>query len=339
MALTITPVAGSDPTAIEAYCEVIDACRRHDVPRWRETTIEMARQMVDAPFPDRNQEFHVAWLDGEPVGRVMVELPTLENLETMSADIWVVPAHRRRGLGRELFEFVRGVAGTKERKKIFGSTLWELPGIPAPNLAGARFAEALGFTSAMAEVTRRLDLSTMEETALEVMLADAQRHSAGYRLISWDGPPPEEYINDLAYLDARLMVDAPMGEMELEPPKPDPERVRGFHRSLTERRRLGYHTAAIHTETDRLVAWTTITRELSLAWHAFQQITIVEQEHRGHRLGALVKVANLHYLRANAPTVTAIDTFNADENVHMIAINEAMGFRPLYAWQNWQREI
>jgi hypothetical protein len=34
-----------------------------------------------------------------------------------------------------------------------------------------------------------------------------------------------------------------------------------------------------------------------------------------------------------------IDTWNAAVNDHMIAINEAIGYRPVDGWINWQQEI
>jgi RimJ/RimL family protein N-acetyltransferase len=95
----------------------------------------------------------------------------------------------------------------------------------------------------------------------------------------------------------------------------------------------------VHEETGRLVAWTAIGGDRQLDWFAWQGITIVEPRHRGHRLGALVKVANLRWVRAADPALRVIDTFNAEANTYMIAINEAMGFRPLYAWQAWQRDL
>ncbi|HCT78475.1 MAG TPA: GNAT family N-acetyltransferase [Micromonosporaceae bacterium] len=339
MALSVKLVDGSDPAAIETYCQVTAAVREHDVPKWRETTPAMLQRMVEVPFPGTAQEFYLVWRDGQPVGRVLLEIPMRENLDMLVPDIWVVPSARRQGIGRELFDWVKAFAGTRQRKRLICTTLWELPGIPAPNLAGAAFAEALGFRGALADVTRRLDLSTVDESVLDEMLAAAKAKSADYRVVTWSGSAPEEYIDDLAYLDSRLMTDAPMGELEFEAPKPDAQRIRDFQRASAARERATYHAAAVHEQTDRLVAWTTITKELSLDWNAFQQITIVEPEHRGHRLGALVKVENLRHFRANEPTVTAIDTFNANDNSYMIAINEQMGFRPLYAWQNWQREI
>ena len=74
-------------------------------------------------------------------------------------------------------------------------------------------------------------------------------------------------------------------------------------------------------------------------WHAWQQITIVDPDHRGHRLGTIVKIENLRYTLAAEPALRYIDTWNAAANDHMISINELMGFRPVDAWHNWQQDL
>lgn len=48
------------------------------------------------------------------------------------------------------------------------------------------------------------------------------------------------------------------------------------------------------------------------------------------RLGLRIKLANLERLRREHPEVRAVDTFNADDNRWMIAVNEAMGSVPNY---------
>ncbi len=339
MPLSLTQVDGSDKAALAALCEVLRQVRAVDLPGWRETTPRMLELMVTVPWPGNNMAHYLVERGGEPVGWVSFELPFRENRDLIIVSIWVVPSARRQGIGRELYEWVREFAGTHERKKIVGTTLWDLPGIPATNLAGAGFAESLGFTKALVDVTRRLELSTVDEAALDDMLSHAKEKAEGYRLVRWVGMPTEEYEKDLAYLDSRLMMDAPMGDLQMEAHKPDTARLREFGESTEARERVAYHSAAVHEESNRLVAWTTITKEVSLDWNAFQQITIVDPDHRGHRLGALVKVENLRFFRENEPSVTAIDTFNAHSNSYMIQINEQMGFRPLYAWQNWKQEL
>ena len=58
--------------------------------------------------------------------------------------------------------------------------------------------------------------------------------------------------------------------------------------------------------------------------------------HRGRRLGMLVKAANLRRLTGELPAVRRVDTWNAEENAWMLAINVALGFRPSGGAGEWQ---
>ena len=55
--------------------------------------------------------------------------------------------------------------------------------------------------------------------------------------------------------------------------------------------------------------------------------------------GMITKAVNLRTMRAHEPAVRIVDTFNAEVNTHMIAINEAMGFRAVDRWANWQVSV
>jgi GNAT superfamily N-acetyltransferase len=338
MELNITPVAPADDAALRAWCAV-SAARAHDSPLWRQHTAEMVKGWFSTDYPGDHTEGYLAYAKGQAIGNLRLTYSTNENLDNLFIDLKVVPDGRRHGLGSRIHDFVLERAAALKRTRLLSMTLWELPGLPAPSLDGARFAEKLGYHPALSDVARRLDLSTVDEEALDSLLDQARARALGYSLIRWTGPYPEEYLADLAYLQWRLLGDAPMGDLAIEGPRPDTERMREVREVEIRRGHLAYHTAAVHEATGRLVAWTTISREVSLPWNAFQEITIVEPEHRGHRLGALVKVENLRYFREAEPTITVIDTFNAAQNSYMIAINEAMGFKPLYAFQSWQREI
>lgn len=71
-------------------------------------------------------------------------------------------------------------------------------------------------------------------------------------------------------------------------------------------------------------------------WFTGQADTIVEPVHRGHRLGMLIKLANLKLARTQRPELRVIDTCNADSNPYMVRINEAIGFRPHRRSVGWQ---
>jgi hypothetical protein len=62
---------------------------------------------------------------------------------------------------------------------------------------------------------------------------------------------------------------------------------------------------------------------------AHQMGTLVRRDHRGHRLGAAVKVANLEALQRDRPDVTQVHTQNAEDNQWMVGINVRLGFEPV----------
>lgn len=61
--------------------------------------------------------------------------------------------------------------------------------------------------------------------------------------------------------------------------------------------------------------------------------------YRGHRLGMLLKVANLLQLANESPTAALVVTTNAAENQHMLAINERLGFRPVGYTGAWKKTV
>lgn len=340
MTLSITQASPSSPADIEACRVVVERSIDHDLPGFPKPTYESLRLSHKHGWSGREYERYLAWIDGEPAGRIEINFTTIENLGNAGFMLDVVPAFRRRGIGRALFEKVVERARARGRTKLIGTTVWELPGIKAHDGgAGPAFAAAMGFENAnLPEVMRRLDLSTLDNEHLDEMFEKAKARSAGYRLVRWGDRTPDELVADVAYLDSRLMTDAPMGDLDMEPEKVDADRVREMEELIKLRGRTSYHTGAVHEETGRLVAWTTLARE-DLDWHCWQQITIVEPKHRGHRLGALVKIANLRWYLESEPATKVIDTFNAHVNSYMISINEEMGFRPILAFQNWQRDL
>jgi GNAT superfamily N-acetyltransferase len=70
-----------------------------------------------------------------------------------------------------------------------------------------------------------------------------------------------------------------------------------------------------------------------------QEDTLVLREHRGHRLGMLLKVANLQYLEQVAPGHPGVLTWNAEENRAMLDVNEAVGFEPIGYEGAWRKDL
>lgn len=339
MELEIRPLDPADEPTVEAVQALRVAAEAADVPDFPPPCPYEFRSALTFPRTTKRTERAVARHAGEVAGYLALELPLRENLDNAEVALIVHPAHRRRGVGRALHAYA--VARMRElgRTRLAGDSVESLPGGPPREPAGRGFATAMGAKPALDEVRSRLDLTALDEAALEDLLAGAQARAAGYRLVSWRDRAPDEYLADVGYLSGRLVSDAPMGDLIMEAPQLDVARLREAADASAAARWHVYSTGAVHEESGRLVALTEVARQESTPWHAFQWITLVDPPHRGHRLGALVKVANLRLAQSHEPALRVIDTWNATVNRHMRAINEAMGYRPVDSWVNWQQEI
>ena len=67
--------------------------------------------------------------------------------------------------------------------------------------------------------------------------------------------------------------------------------------------------------------------------------TGVLSAHRGHALGRWLKAENLRRALTHQPGIEVIETYNAESNPHMLAINVEMGFRPHRSFSTWQGPV
>ena len=205
--------------------------------------------------------------------------------------------------------------------------------------AGGAFAVAMGAKVGLVETRSRLDLPPADQDRLDALLAEAWQHAGGYRIEQWSGVSAEKYLVDLAYLEGRYVLDAPMGDLAAEPEKFDAERFLAAEQHRVAIGRTPIQTGAVHEASGRMIALTFIAGSDDTPSQAWQNLTLVHPEHRGHRLGLIVKLENLRYIRQLRPELTGIDTINAAENERMLAINVAMGFRPADSWIEWQLSL
>jgi len=326
MAIAIEPVA--ERHTGEVY-EISRSGWETDVPDIPHASPAVFRATLWRSWPATKHERYVAFLDGVAAGFLQLSLPQADNLGNVDVALLIAPKNRRRGVGRAMWAHAVERTQALGRKHLVGSTTDH-------NDAGEAFAVAMGASPGLAEVRSRLDVPPPDQDRLDALLVDSWRHADGYRLVQWTGVPPEEFLDDLAYLDGRLNLDAPTGDLALEPQKVDAARVRATEERQIAVGRTAFHTGVGHAASGRVVAWTVIAGENDTPTHAWQNITIVDPDHRGRRLGMIVKLENLRQARILRPELAAIDTFNAAANRHMLAINEAMGFRRVDSWMQWQ---
>jgi GNAT superfamily N-acetyltransferase len=332
MGIEVRAVEPDDSRALADWVRVIAAARAK-IPDFPPPCPVRYAGLLRHPGKSTEVVAYLADLDGEPAGSVHIWLPLLDNTGNANIELMVDPAYRRRGVGRALYDLAVEQARARGRVRVIGDCVATIPGGPVRDEAGGAFAEAMGAKRALVDVRRRLDLSTVDISGLDVPQAP------GYSVRYWREHAPEEYLSDIGRLSGRLFLDAPTGDLVLEPWRVDAERIRDDEQNVLARGERQYHAGIQHDATGALVAWTTLAFEPTIPWHAWQYITIVDPEHRGHRLGTWVKVANLRHTRQAEPALRTVDTWNAAANAHMIAINEALGFRALDEWHQWQRDL
>lgn len=253
-----------------------------------------------------------------------------DNPDLLWVTIVVSAPHRRRGLGVRLLSELVGVAREEGRTRLLSTTNERVPG-------GAAFAREVGAEPKQKIHVNHLPLDSVDRTMLEQWVAEGPRRAADYQLMGWDGPVPDEHMDN--WLDlVPVMNTAPLDDLEINDFTITEELVR---------------------EGERLRAaagvwrWTLIARHRDGTWAGIHDViynpaapkmvwvgmTAVRPEHRGHALGKWLKAAMTLRVLDERPQVTEIRTGNADSNDAMLGINKAMGYRPLIAQTTWELSV
>lgn len=290
----------------------------------------------------------VARVDGEIVGVTRYETGTDDEADTSWIGALVLPAYRRQGIGSALIRGLEDFARADERPKaVVYHGVVDLPGeqlvpptgsgsVPADD-AAVRFLLKHGCRLEQVERLSRLALPVPD---LQLRLAAAIAETgADYRLQHWIGPTPERWLEDIAVLGNRMSTDAPSAGLEEPEETWTVERVLAADERDKASPRSRFVAAAEHVSTGRLAGFTVLSVPRQPERSVAQYATLVLREHRGHRLGMLLKVANLVQLEEHSGGHPSVTTFNAEENRHMLSVNEALGFVPIASEGAWRKDL
>ncbi|MGV8883108.1 MAG: GNAT family N-acetyltransferase [Rhodoglobus sp.] len=304
-------------------------------------------------LPDYNDRFYpyrvfLARVDGVIVGRGLYKADLDENNDSAWASVSVLPDHRHRGIGAALADRVEQVAREYSKSKLLaylgvqpaaGDQLPSPTGfgsVPADN-RDVKFLLTRGYTFEQVERLSRLPLPI--DNLDELVDAAASASGPEYALHTWVGSTPERWLEDVAVLITRMSTDAPSAGLEQPEVVFTVERVLALDERDAASPRTRLVTGVEHVPSGTLVGFTVLSVPSQLDRNVDQYATLVLHEHRGHRLGMLLKVANLQHLERIAPGHPAVVTFNAEENRHMLSVNEAVGFVPIGMEACWRLNL
>lgn len=280
-------------------------------------------------LPDERTEHVVVW-DGErAVGWGSLSYDTQQNLHLAHARLVVHPQRRRQGLGRALAAQITALARREARRTVTFVTSDRHPG-------GAPFARVLGAEAALPMRQSRLELAGVDRD----LVAQWLMRPAGepYRLHTWDGPIPGEYLERVADL-MMVMNSAPKGDLDMDDWRITPEMIRGWEANSAESGERELLIAVEDTRSGELVGYTDVSWAPERAAIVHQGATAVRPAARGQGLGKQLKALMLRHLAQHAPQAQVIQTSNAEENAAMLGINVALGFKPWVAVTEWQLKL
>lgn len=269
---------------------------------------------------------------GRIVGTALAEWDDVpSNRDHVQVTVEVVPPHRRRGLGGALL-----AAAVDAACHEFDARILDVEARRDDD-AAAGFLGRFGFDARLTSPRNVVWARDLDRRLLEGWVARAAERASGYELVQWKGAVPEEHLDDFVDL-WHVMNTAPLEDLDWDDEVMTPERSREWDAHLAARGITQWTVMARHVPSGEAVGFTVVTVHEHWPAVAEQEDTGVRPEHRGRGIGRWVKAVNALRLLDEAPAVEALTTWNAGSNEPMLAINHAMGFRPLEWWAEWQAD-
>lgn len=309
-------VEPGDQARIRACHEIHVAANDVDSPEMPPMSLPMFAVLIGSGWVGDPRE---TWLAADGSGYCCLELPEQENRHLAMLELTVRPDRRRRGFGTALFNFVTERVGQLGRSTI-STSAWAGSG-------GEDFARYVKFKPGITEVRR----------VLRVGAVPAAVPTPGYSVATWTGATPPEWLEQVAAVVA-MIGDAPR-DASWEAERWDPERVRRTDQRIAAQGLRPYSVAFL-AGNGEMAAITQLAVDPERPDWGWQELTAVARPHRGHRLGMAAKVEMLALLAKAEPQLERILTWNAEENKHMVAINEELGFEVLPPLsRSWELEL
>jgi len=291
----------------------------------------------------------VASVEDRIVGRAVLSWSIAVGSKSSWVSAEVLTDYRHRGIGSALFDLVETLALESGRPILQSEILHTCPSggerLPSPtgigdlpkSDPGVQFLLHRGYRLEQTERFSFLDLP-LDAATLERAYGVAELASGtDYRIHGWTGPTPSDRIDDLIRLRTRMSTDEPFAGLDADEEPWTAARLASSDAAIEAGGQTRLTVAVEYLPTGRLIGFSDLVVPADRKRPVQQLDTLVLAEHRGHRLGMLLKLANLRALNAVKPLPELIYTCNAEENRFMLSINEAVGFRAVGKAGCWRK--
>jgi len=315
----ITKLSPDDEAGCIEAVAVQNAAVKQDCPEMLTSTPRGFADMLRYGWDlDPEQAFLARNDEGTAVGLLVVSQPTYDNTNQVWFDLAVHPDHRDGAVAAALIEYVEQLGRDTGRTTI-GYGGFDLPEAIA-------LAEKHGYVQKAIEVNRRQELTGLDWSIVQSLYDGAVAASTAYELVTLTGALPDDMLEGMIAVTSSIN-DAPKDDLDIEDDVYSTERLRAYEEAQRKSDHTIHRVIAREKATGALAGHTVIAVERERPHIGHQHDTAVSRDHRGHRLGALLKSAMLLNLRDAEPALAQVDTWNAESNDHMIAINEQLNYK------------
>ncbi len=288
---------------------------------------------------DTAPNFHrlYALLDEDVVvASAALELSRDDNLTWIRGDLFVDPLKRGRGFGSVALAHLEAAAIDLGRSALL---LWVAEGTHERGNGPSRaFAPRQGYQVVEENVIREIDWPRPEGELHRLESAWAPK-ARDYEIVTWQRAAPDSLVAGLASLKAVMPVEVPDSGFGSEVENWDERRYRLHERRVHDMGRDLLVAAARHRESGEVAGLSELTVPRERPGTAYQWDTLVLRAHRGHSLGALLKLATMRQLRDGQYQTRMIVTSNNALNSAMIAVNKSLGYYPTGGIVAWRKVL
>ncbi|MBB6097480.1 GNAT superfamily N-acetyltransferase [Deinobacterium chartae] len=303
------------PSDYEVFAAVTNAV----YPDYPESADEMRRD-------DARRQPHIlhgrflAELDGRVVGTADYDQHAGQyQPQVFALNVAVLPEYRNRGVGSALYDRLMRALAPFDPLKIKGNAREDWT-------HSVRFLEARGFEEAMRTWESRLDPRTFDGSAFAGHLERLE--AQGVRLVSYAELDPATRDRRFYEVFCRVRLDVPRTE-------PATEMSYEFFLASFPNEPTFVPEACIFAEVNGELAGMSNVWLSDVSDDLFVGLTGVLPEYRRRGLALGMKLRTLEWARAHG--APSLKTWNASNNLPMLAINEQLGFVKQPAWIDFAR--
>ncbi|WP_426003657.1 GNAT family N-acetyltransferase [Paenarthrobacter sp. NyZ202] len=346
------------------FLDAVEVGRRVRMETWGSDDLAYTplEKLLEFSDPYERQIILVAKIDGAIVGTVDIALPLADNLDLAEFTLDILPEYQRQGVGRQLLDAAEQLARAEGRTMVLVDTnhpatsLTEIPedqlipgsgpGFLPVSSREVDFAQRAGYTLQHIEQFSSCILPLDSKLVADLQAEAGEANGGRYALHHWTDRCPEPWLEAVAELENAAGEVVHGQDDDEEPAGVEPADMvfdavvlRETEDAALAQGRRTVVTAVEHVASGRLVGLTTISVLAHRQDVVFQDDTLVLQEHRGNKLGLLIKVANMERLSEQFPDARVIYTWNAPENRYLLTVNKQLGFTTAGVTGLWQKEL